>query len=27
VTSAADGVLRLQRPWPVEIDLRAAARG
>ncbi len=24
---AADGVLRLERPWPVEIDLRAAARG
>jgi Uma2 family endonuclease len=24
---AADGVLRLERPWPVGIDLRAAARG
>ncbi|MGI5127502.1 Uma2 family endonuclease [Pseudonocardia sp. CA-107938] len=24
---APDGVLRLQRPWPVEIDLRAAASG
>jgi Uma2 family endonuclease len=24
---ASDGVLRLERPWPVEIDLRAAARG
>ncbi|MGI5127501.1 Uma2 family endonuclease [Pseudonocardia sp. CA-107938] len=25
--SAPDGVLRIVRPWPVEIDLRAAARG
>jgi Uma2 family endonuclease len=25
--SAADGVLRLPRPWPVEADLRALARG
>jgi Uma2 family endonuclease len=24
---ASDGVLRLERPWPVEVDLRAAARG
>jgi Uma2 family endonuclease len=24
---ATDGVLRLERPWPLEIDLRAAARG
>ena len=27
MASAADGVLRFERPWPVEIDLRAAARG
>jgi len=25
--TAPDGVLRLTRPWPLEIDLRAAARG
>ncbi len=27
IASAPDGVLRLPRPWPVEADLRALARG
>ncbi|MDN5858861.1 MAG: Uma2 family endonuclease [Pseudonocardia sp.] len=27
MASTVDGVLRFDRPWPVEIDLRAAARG
>ncbi len=27
MASAPDGVLRFERPWPVEIDLRAAASG
>ena len=25
--TATDGVLRLDRPWPVQADLRAMARG
>ena len=25
--TASDGVLRLTRPWPLEADLRAMARG
>ena len=27
IASAPDGVLRLERPWPLEADLRALARG
>jgi Putative restriction endonuclease len=27
IATAPDGVLRLQRPWPLEADLRALARG